>query len=71
MFGCVPRRGELRAVQAGNVFLVDGNAHFNRPGPRLLEGLGGCLDECSACQVCFLNFICTGKPFQTKIVDGW
>lgn len=28
---------ELRAVRAGNVFLADGNAFFNRPGPRLVE----------------------------------
>ncbi|GBF93520.1 hypothetical protein Rsub_06653 [Raphidocelis subcapitata] len=29
----------LRAVRAGRVALVDGNAMFNRPGPRLVEGL--------------------------------
>jgi iron complex transport system substrate-binding protein len=28
---------ELRAVRSGNVFLADGNAYFNRPGPRLVE----------------------------------
>ncbi|KAB2940389.1 MAG: cobalamin-binding protein [Hyphomicrobium sp.] len=28
---------ELRAVRDGNVFLADGNAYFNRPGPRLVE----------------------------------
>jgi ABC-type Fe3+-hydroxamate transport system substrate-binding protein len=27
----------LRAVQAGRVAIVDGNAYFNRPGPRLVE----------------------------------
>lgn len=27
----------LRAVRAGNVFVADGNAYFNRPGPRLVE----------------------------------
>ncbi len=28
---------DLRAVQAGQVYAVDGNAFFNRPGPRLVE----------------------------------
>ncbi|GAC1345123.1 MAG: cobalamin-binding protein [Myxococcales bacterium] len=34
-------RPELRAcpaVMAGRVFAIDGNAYFNRPGPRLVEG---------------------------------
>ncbi|KAG2439569.1 hypothetical protein HXX76_004921 [Chlamydomonas incerta] len=30
---------DLRAVKAGRVALVDGNQHFNRPGPRLVEAL--------------------------------
>ncbi len=29
---------ELPAVQAGNVFVVDANAYFARPGPRLVDG---------------------------------
>ncbi len=29
----------LRAVREGNVFLADGNAFFNRPGPRVAETL--------------------------------
>ena len=29
----------LPAVQAGRVYIVDGNAYFNRPGPRLAESL--------------------------------
>jgi iron complex transport system substrate-binding protein len=29
----------LRAVQNRNVFVTDGNAYFNRPGPRLVESL--------------------------------
>lgn len=29
----------LPAVQNGWVFALDGNAHFSRPGPRLIEGL--------------------------------
>jgi len=32
-------RRDLRAVKEGQVVLVDGNAHFNRPGPRLVEAL--------------------------------
>jgi iron complex transport system substrate-binding protein len=27
----------LRAVREGRVYLADGNAFFNRPGPRLVE----------------------------------
>ncbi|MBI1886020.1 MAG: cobalamin-binding protein [Chloroflexi bacterium] len=30
---------DLPAVQKGRVYAVDGNAHFSRPGPRLVEGL--------------------------------
>jgi len=30
---------ELRAVRAGRVYLTDGNAYFNRPGPRIVESL--------------------------------
>lgn len=29
----------LKAVQKGQVYLVDGNQYFNRPGPRLVESL--------------------------------
>jgi iron complex transport system substrate-binding protein len=29
----------LPAVQAGNVFIADGNAYFSCPGPRLIDGL--------------------------------
>ncbi|NJL02584.1 MAG: cobalamin-binding protein [Spirulinaceae cyanobacterium SM2_1_0] len=28
---------QLRAVQTGRVYVTDGNAYFNRPGPRLVE----------------------------------
>lgn len=34
-----PEWGRLQAVQAGRVFLTDGNQYFNRPGPRLVESL--------------------------------
>ena len=34
-----PAWGELRAVRAGAVYATDGNAYFNRPGPRLVESL--------------------------------
>jgi iron complex transport system substrate-binding protein len=30
---------DLRAAREGQVYLVDGNAYFNRPGPRLAESL--------------------------------
>lgn len=33
-----PEAKELRAVQAGRVYAVDANAHFSRPGPRVVEG---------------------------------
>lgn len=31
--------GELAAVQAGRVYAVDGSAYFNRPGPRIVDGV--------------------------------
>jgi iron complex transport system substrate-binding protein len=31
--------GELPAVKTGNVFALNGNAYFSRPGPRLVDGL--------------------------------
>jgi iron complex transport system substrate-binding protein len=34
-----PGWGELPAVRSGEVFAVDGPAYFNRPGPRLVDGL--------------------------------
>jgi iron complex transport system substrate-binding protein len=34
-----PGFASLRAARAGKVFLADGNAFFNRPGPRLVESL--------------------------------
>lgn len=30
---------QLRAVESGNIFAVDGSAFFSRPGPRLVDGL--------------------------------
>ena len=30
---------ELRAVREGRLFAADGNAYFNRPGPRLVDSL--------------------------------
>jgi iron complex transport system substrate-binding protein len=30
----------LRAVQTGNVYALDGNSYYARPGPRLLQGCG-------------------------------
>lgn len=34
-----PGFAELPAVQAGRVYAVNGHAYFNRPGPRLVDGL--------------------------------
>lgn len=34
-----PRWSALRAVQQQQVYLTDGNAYFNRPGPRLVDSL--------------------------------
>ncbi len=31
--------GTLRAVSEGRVYVADGSAYFNRPGPRLVDGL--------------------------------
>jgi len=34
-----PGWSELKAIQSGRVWAADGNAYFNRPGPRLAEAL--------------------------------
>lgn len=34
-----PGWAELRAVRSGRVFLLDGNRHCSRPGPRLPDAL--------------------------------
>lgn len=34
-----PQWNQLKAVQAGRVYLTDGNQYFNRPGPRLVDSL--------------------------------
>jgi iron complex transport system substrate-binding protein len=34
-----PHFETLRAVRAGQVVVMDGNAYFNRPGPRLVDSL--------------------------------
>jgi iron complex transport system substrate-binding protein len=34
-----PEWPRLQAVRSGRVFVADGNAYFNRPGPRLVESL--------------------------------
>lgn len=36
---CLPGYHDLACVRAGRVHLMDGNAFFSRPGPRLVEGL--------------------------------
>ncbi len=39
VLGAVPGWAELRAVGTGQVYAVDGSAYFNRPGPRVVEGV--------------------------------
>jgi iron complex transport system substrate-binding protein len=34
-----PAWAELPAVRAGDVYVVDGNAYFSRPGPRLVDSV--------------------------------
>jgi len=34
-----PDWNNLKAVKQGKVFITDGNAYFNRPGPRLVDSL--------------------------------
>ena len=34
-----PEWEQLHANQSGRVYITDGNAYFNRPGPRLVESL--------------------------------
>ncbi len=46
-----PKWRSLRAVRDENVFVVDGNQFFNRPGPRLVESLeilAGIVKRCAA-----------------------
>jgi iron complex transport system substrate-binding protein len=35
----LPGWADLRAARAGQVYLLEGNQYFNRPGPRLVESL--------------------------------
>ena len=35
----LPGWDDLPAVRAGEVWAVDGNAYFSRPGPRLVDGV--------------------------------
>ena len=34
-----PDWGQLRAVRDGQTWVVDGNAYFSRPGPRVVDGI--------------------------------
>ncbi|HEV2011220.1 MAG TPA: cobalamin-binding protein [Candidatus Limnocylindria bacterium] len=34
-----PEWRELRAVRVGNTYVLDGNAYFSRPGPRVVDGI--------------------------------
>jgi iron complex transport system substrate-binding protein len=42
---------ELIAVRRGHVFSLDGNAHFNRPGPRLVDSLELLAGICASARV--------------------
>ncbi|MBI4060324.1 MAG: cobalamin-binding protein [Elusimicrobia bacterium] len=39
-----PGFSELRAVREGRAYVADGNAYFNRPGPRVVETLEGLIE---------------------------
>jgi iron complex transport system substrate-binding protein len=39
ILAALPGFDDIRAVRNGRVFMADGNAFFNRPGPRLVESL--------------------------------
>jgi iron complex transport system substrate-binding protein len=39
ILGATPGWSRLRAVKNDNVYIVDGNQYFHRPGPRLVESL--------------------------------
>lgn len=49
----IPGFQNLKAVQEGDVYIIDGNTYMNRPGPRILESLiilaglthSGCFDD--------------------------
>ncbi len=34
-----PEYAQLRAVQQGKVYVMDGNSYFNRPSPRIVDGI--------------------------------
>jgi iron complex transport system substrate-binding protein len=35
----LPGWADLKCVRAGRVYVTDGNAYFNRPGPRIVDSL--------------------------------
>ncbi|MET8053359.1 hypothetical protein ABZU75_37805 [Streptosporangium sp. NPDC005286] len=39
MLTCHPGWADLPAVRAGQVWVLDGPAYFNRPGPRVVRGV--------------------------------
>jgi len=62
-----PGWGGLRAVREGRVFLGDGNALFNRPGPRVVEALE-CLAE--AMQPGSYRFGHEGTGWERRLATG-
>ncbi len=57
----------LRAVREGHVFVADGNAYFNRPGPRLVES-AEILAEILHPEIC--DFGHRGKAFVPYSLDA-
>jgi iron complex transport system substrate-binding protein len=53
----LPYRGNLRAVKQNRVIIADGNAHFNRPGPRLVDALEFLVGVCKR-EKCYLLVLC-------------
>ena len=61
-----PAWPHLRAVRAGRVYVTDGNAYFNRPGPRLVDSL----DILAHALHPAVHPLPAGLPAATAIGDG-
>ncbi len=75
--------GRLRAVQSEQVYIVDGNQYFNRPGPRLVESLEilaeifhprmfafGHRERGAACGLALAWRLASAKPQEAKSQHG-
>jgi len=56
---------ELRAIKAGNAAVVDGDAMFNRPGPRLVEALEWLAFWMHSSEQSAVEFRTSSFPWQT------